>query len=129
MIKLSFNQATDFLLLRDFINNFIRSALNDNSTTMVVAFNEAINNDLENNNLSSNEVCIKLNILKGRRLIIRIKHSGNTFNGNDYLKKVHSYDLNYDAENGRGIFIMKNLTDYMTYNKNGTELLLMKKVI
>lgn len=129
MIKLSFNQATDFLLLRDFINNFIRSALNDNSTTMVVAFNEAINNVLENNNLSSNEVCIKLNILKGRRLIIRIKHSGNTFNGNDYLKKVHSYDLNYDAENGRGIFIMKNLTDYMTYNKNGTELLLMKKVI
>ena len=96
---------------------------------MVVAFNEAINNVLENNNLSSNEVCIKLNILKGRRLIIRIKHSGNTFNGNDYLKKVHSYDLNYDAENGRGIFIMKNLTDYMTYNKNGTELLLMKKVI
>ena len=129
MIKLSFNQATDFLLLRDFINNFIRSALQDNSTTMVVAFNEAINNVLENNNVLSSEVSIKLNTIKGRRLIIRIKHSGNTFNGNQYLHKVNSYDLNYDAENGRGIFLMKNLTDYMTYNKNGTELLLMKKVI
>ena len=129
MIKLSFNQATDFLLLRDFINNFIRYALQDNSTTMVVAFNEAINNVLENNNVLSSEVSIKLNTIKGRRLIIRIKHSGQVFNGNKYLQTVNRYAFDHEAESGRGIFLMKTLTDYMTYNKTGTEVLLMKKII
>ena len=62
MFKISFNKHKDFLVLRDFINNFIRSVLKDNSTTMVVAFNEAINNVLENNSDLSNEVFIKFTI-------------------------------------------------------------------
>ena len=129
MFKISFNKYKDFLVLRDFINNFIRSVLKDNSTTMVVAFNEAINNVLENNSDLSNEVFIKFTILKEKRLIIRIKHSGQVFNGNKYLQTVNSYAFDQEAESGRGIFLMKTLTDYMTYNKTGTEVLLMKKII
>lgn len=105
MFKISFNKHKDFLVLRDFINNFIRSVLKDNSTTMVVAFNEAINNVLENNSDLSNEVFIKFTILKERRLIIRIKHSGQVFNGNKYLQTVnrfHAFD--HEAESGRGLF-------------------------
>ena len=129
MFKISFNKHKDFLVLRDFINNFIRSVLKDNSTTMVVAFNEAINNVLESNSDLSNEVFIKFTILKERRLIIRIKHSGQVFNGNKYLQTVNRYAFDHEAESGRGIFLMKTLTDYMTYNKTGTEVLLMKKII
>jgi anti-sigma regulatory factor (Ser/Thr protein kinase) len=66
----------------------------------------------------------------GNRLIVRVKSSRMGFAGNAVLRRLRShpedmFSFGEDASMGRGIPIMLSTTHKMTYNSEGTELLLM----
>ena len=65
----------------------------------------------------------------GNRLIVRVKTSRIGFAGNAILKRLRSqpedmFSFGEDASMGRGIPMMLSMTDKMTYNSEGTEVLL-----
>ena len=69
----------------------------------------------------------------GNRLIVRVKTSRIGFAGNAVLRRLRShpedtFSFGEDAGMGRGIPIMLSTTHRMTYNSEGTELLLMWKL-
>ena len=66
----------------------------------------------------------------GNRLIVRVKTSRIGFAGNAVLRRLRShpedmFSFGEDASMGRGIPIMLSTSHKMTYNSEGTELLLM----
>ena len=69
----------------------------------------------------------------GNRLIVRVKTSRIGFAGNAVLRRLRShpedmFSFGEDAGMGRGIPIMLSTSHKMTYNSEGTELLMMWKL-
>ena len=69
----------------------------------------------------------------GNRLSIRVKSSRMGFAGNAILRRLRAkpeelFHYGEDAGMGRGIPIMLSVSDKMTYNNEGTELLLAWKI-
>ena len=69
----------------------------------------------------------------GNRLIVRVKTSRIGFAGNAILKRLRSqpedmFSFGEDASMGRGIPMMLSISHWMTYNHDGTELLLAWKI-
>jgi anti-sigma regulatory factor (Ser/Thr protein kinase) len=69
----------------------------------------------------------------GNRLIVRVKTSRIGFAGNAILKRLRSqpediFSFGEDASMGRGIPLMLSIADKMTYNSEGTEVLLAWKL-
>ena len=69
----------------------------------------------------------------GRRLIVRVKTSRIGFAGNALLRRLRSnpdmmFAFGEEASMGRGIPLMLSLSDRMTYNSEGTEVLLAWKL-
>lgn len=96
--------------------------------TFRIAVGEAIINALR----YGVTVRVKLNCFK-RRLIVRIKDDGSGFNGNrvidDYHKKSKElFNTGICDEQGRGIKLMLHWADRVIYNKQGNEVLLVKKL-
>ena len=99
-----------------------------------VAVNEAIANALEcrDGKARSQKARIKFNRV-GTRLIVRVKTSRIGFAGNAVLHRLQAnpenlFSFGEDASMGRGIPLMISIADKMTYNHDGTELLLAWKV-
>ena len=69
----------------------------------------------------------------GNRLIVRVKTSRIGFAGNAILKRLRSqpedmFSFGEDASMGRGIPMMLSMSHKMTYNSEGTEVLLAWKL-
>jgi anti-sigma regulatory factor (Ser/Thr protein kinase) len=130
-LQISFHGQEGYRVIRHCVNEYISQTLGPQCATMVIAFNEAVNNAIKYGEIDGkNIVTIKFNLLKGKRLVIRVKDNGTGFD----LTKAYC-DTSADqfeeialAESGRGIPLMKAIADYVTYNKRGNEVLLMKKI-
>jgi anti-sigma regulatory factor (Ser/Thr protein kinase) len=122
-----------FYSSRSHIRRVLQQLCGDNAGLLEVAVNEAINNAVHSAEKSDAFfVQVKLNYL-GRRLVVRVKDSGAGFCGNKAVAEIDpvNCDLFSDVflnESGRGIMIMKTLLDRVVYNRQGNEILLVKRI-
>ena len=99
-----------------------------------VAVNEAIANALEcRDGKARNQRAILKFSRFGHRFVVRVKTSRIGFAGNAVLSRLRAnpellFAFGEDASMGRGIPLMLSLSDRMTYNHDGTEVLLSWKV-
>jgi len=99
-----------------------------------VAVNEALANAMECRDGVARQHRARLRINKlGKWLIVRVQTSRIGFAGNALLRRLRSqpedmFSFGEDAWMGRGIPIMLSTTDRMTYNNEGTEVLLAWKL-
>ena len=99
-----------------------------------VAVNEAIANALEcrDGKARHQQAHVKFNRF-GNRLVVRVKTTRIGFAGNALLRRLRAnpedmFSFGEDASMGRGIPMMLTMTDRMTYNGEGTEVLLVWKL-
>ncbi len=99
-----------------------------------VAVNEALANAMECRDGVPRQYSAQIRFNKvGNRLIVRVKSSRIGFAGNAVLRRLRShpeemFEFVQDASMGRGIPIMLATSHKMTYNSEGTEVLLSWKI-
>ena len=127
---LRLNSFDDYRRLKAEIAKVLAEVTGKAHSIQEVAVHEAIANALEcrDGKARSHKARIKFNRI-GDWLVIRVKTSRIGFAGNALLRRLRShpealFEFGEDAGMGRGIPIMLSTTDRMTYNAEGTELLL-----
>lgn len=132
LLKMKFLNREEFIKARSCIRSYLKQVLPEEYRLIEVAVNEAINNAYFHSNVCNIIVDIKI-WLCGCRLIIRVKHNGPGFPARQFLEGLtehgeQSMDAMLEFENGRGLMIMKAAADRLYYNREGTEVLMVKKV-
>ncbi|WP_346356130.1 ATP-binding protein [Azotosporobacter soli] len=133
LLEVAFRDYDGYRLVRHCLYEVLRKVVLD-SGAMEVALNEAVNNALLHGGCEQRhtQVVVKMDVIAGRRLIVRVAdggggfaHPGKAGNGHGVGETVRDGIM---AESGRGLHIMQMLTDYMRYNQAGNEVLLMKRI-
>ncbi|WP_179295497.1 ATP-binding protein [Bacillus sp. FJAT-45350] len=131
--EVQFSGLVGYQKIRESLAEFIKKSLPDNHFLMEVAVNEAINNAIKHGNANEEVSPITLKIRNiNSKCIVRVMHAGKGFPGNEQLQKLRKSEENlfdeklYD-ESGRGLLIMDAAADYMIFNRQGTEVMLVKE--
>ncbi|WCN38363.1 ATP-binding protein [Aneurinibacillus uraniidurans] len=116
--------------IREQIRIFIQETVTDDNILLEIAVNEAINNAMRYGNRGEHRaVTIRLHST-GKRLMVRVRDEGEGFEGNERLQRLsyahYSTSEELYKESGRGLYIMKKVTDYIKYNQKGNEVMLVK---
>ena len=133
LLEVTFKNYEGYRLIRHCLYEVLRKVMVD-SGGMEVALNEAVNNALIHGScgIKNNSVTVKIDVIKEKRLIVRVKDTGSGFTRKAESEKnailLESCCSGTMEESGRGLHIMQMMTDYMRYNKLGNEILLMKKI-
>ncbi|MCX7921723.1 MAG: ATP-binding protein [Clostridia bacterium] len=132
-LEIKFKGHNGFKRVRHCIIEYVRELLPDDYFLMEVAINEAVNNAVKHGTINSKyqTVTLKLDIIKQKRLIIRIKDSGEGFNVEHLLYKLRNRDISDSSlmdESGRGVLLMLHAADLVKYNKKGNEVILVKRL-
>jgi PAS domain S-box-containing protein len=131
---LRFNGYGDYQRLKGEIGRILAEVTGLPHSLHEVAVHEALANALECRDgvprQHRAEICFRR---IGNRLSIRVKSSRMGFAGNAILRRLRAkpeelFHYGEDAGMGRGIPIMLSVSDKMTYNNEGTELLLAWKL-
>lgn len=132
-LELTFKGFEGYESIRQEAHDFIQLSIPDDAMFVEVAVSEAINNAIKhgNNYDESKLVQLKLEFLDDRRLIVRVKDEGNGFRWDSRLNKITKNKESFleeslDKDSGRGIYIIHQLMDYVTFNEAGNEILFMK---
>ena len=132
--ELIMNGYSDYLRLNNEVARVLAEITGLTHSVQEVAVNEAIANALEcrDGQARSQRARIKFNRV-GSRLIVRVKTSRIGFAGNSILRRLRSspaamFTFGETEAMGRGIPMMLSLSHYMTYNNEGTEVLLSWKL-
>jgi PAS domain S-box-containing protein len=132
--KLRLNGFDDYRRLKDEVAKVIAEVTGSAHSLQEVAVNEAIANALEcrDGKARSQKASLKFNRF-GNRFVVRVKTSRIGFAGNAMLRRLRANPENLfafgeDASMGRGIPMMLSMSHWMTYNHDGTELLLAWKI-
>lgn len=134
-LEITFRSFDGFETIRSCLTKYVRENLRGNSGLMEVALIEAVNNAMKYGIAKNGNriIHIKLRIQNGKRLIIRVKDHGPGFEANNRLKEINAEQENafekclYD-ESGRGLLIMNEAADLVTYNECGNEVLMVKAI-
>lgn len=111
------------------IEDFLQKHAASYATMLEVAVNEALNNGL----MAGGEVSVRMKRI-GKRLIIRVKDSGEGFDTTKLKEKLRSTTLDEAFDNlefsscGRGILMMEMFCDRLIYNFQGNEVMLVKNL-
>ena len=131
---LRFNGYGDYQRLKGEVARILAEVTGKTHSLQEVAVHEALANALEcRDGQSRNQKArIKFNRV-GNCLIVRVKTSRIGFAGNAILKRLRShpedmFSFGEDASMGRGIPMMLSMSHKMTYNSEGTEVLLAWKL-
>ena len=127
---LRFNGYGDYQRLKGEVAGILAEVTGKTHSLQEVAVHEALANALECRDGQSRhqKARIKFNRV-GNCLIVRVKTSRIGFAGNAILKRLRShpdemFSFGEDASMGRGIPMMLTMSNKMTYNSEGTEVLL-----
>jgi len=131
---LRFNSYSDFTRLKGEVAKILTEVTGLPHSFHEVAVNEALANAMECRDgvPRQHKASIRFNKV-GNRLIIRVKSSRMGFAGNSILRRLRSHPEDMfaygeDAAMGRGIPMMLCMSHKMTYNSEGTEVLLAWKM-
>jgi len=130
---LRFNGYGDYQRLKGEVRKILAEVIGRDHSLQEVAVHEALANAMECRDGVPRQHRARLRINKfGNRLVVRVKTSRLGFAGNALLRRLRSHGelfaFGEDASMGRGIPIMLATTQRMTYNSEGTELLLAWKL-
>ena len=127
---LRFNGYGDYQRLKGEVAKILAEVTGLPHSPQEVAVHEALANAMECRDGVPRQHKARLRFNRvGNRLIVRVKTSRIGFAGNAILKRLRSqpedmFSFGEDASMGRGIPMMLSMTDKMTYNSEGTEVLL-----
>lgn len=128
-IRLELHRFGEYSRIRERIRNLLNSVAKAEAGKISIALGEALNNATR----ESMDMKVKLSLF-GQRIVIRVKDGGPGFDGTrrveafSQMNSVSVFDERLDAEGGRGIMIMLSWMDKVVYNRNGNEVLLMKRL-
>lgn len=130
---LRFNGYGDYQRLKGEVRKILTEVTGQEHSLQEVAVHEALANAMECRDGMPRQHRARLRINKiGCWLIVRVKTSRLGFAGNALLRRLRSHGelfaFSEDDSMGRGIPIMLATVDKMTYNSEGTELLLAWKL-
>ena len=126
-----FNGYGDYQRLKGDVSKIFAEVTGLPHSLQEVAVNEAVANARECRDGVPRPHKARLRFNKvGNRFIVRVKTSRIGFAGNAILRRLRShpeemFSYGEDASMGRGIPMMLSMSDKMTYNSEGTEVLLM----
>ena len=127
---LRFNGYGDYQRLKEEVGKILAEVTGKAHSIHEVSVHEALANALECRDGAGRQHKARLRFNKvGNRLIVRVKTSRLGFAGNAILRRLRShpedmFSFGEDASMGRGIPMMLSMADRMTYNSEGTEVLL-----
>lgn len=131
---LKLNGFDDYRRLKGEVAKVLTDVTGQPHSLAEVAVNEAIANALEcrDGKARSQRAVLKFSRF-GNRFVVRVKTSRIGFAGNAVLSRLRAnpdllFAFGEDASMGRGIPLMLSIAHKMTYNHDGTELLLAWKV-
>jgi len=135
-VDFRFRSNEEFYKVRHLVREFIEKFLPEDKMIFLTAIHEAVNNAIEHdkNKSGKKNVRLYLKVVKDKRLIARIRDSGDGFDSKKILDNFTGPDSEQNIletllkESGRGILIMLRASDYLKYNKKGNEVLLSCKV-
>lgn len=113
----------------------VRGVLGESDAGLLyVGFNEALNNAIAHSQALNNPVqpiLVKLVIIKGKIIIIRIKHQQGGFSGNQLLTAIRTirgdpFETVVDKESQRGLMLIDAIFDKVCYSRNGREIMMVK---
>ncbi len=129
-IRFDYYRPGEYSRIRARVRELFRQIAGAEAGRIDVAIGEALNNAAR----ESMDVKVKVNLI-GNRLVIRVRDSGAGFDGNARLAKYADAAATRDvfeerllAEGGRGIMIMASWMDRVIYNRQGNEVLLVKRL-
>ena len=129
-----FSGYGDYLRLKGEVSRVLAEVTGSPHSLQEVAVNEALANAMECRDASPRQHHARLRFNRlGRWFVVRVRTSRLGFAGNALLRllRLHPSDMfefGEDATMGRGIPIMLSLAHRMTYNSEGTEVLLAWKL-
>ncbi len=96
-------------------------------STLLVVLTEAVNNAITHGNKRNPaKKVIVTGVREGDALVIAVKDEGKGFNPDAVPDPIHEDNLL--RESGRGVFLMRQLMDSVSYNKNGNEVTMRMKI-
>lgn len=124
--ELSFaSKMENVSLIEDLVDNVCRtqSVGEDYYGNILIAVTEAVNNAIQHGNKNVASKIVVVNVSKElNRLTFRITDEGKGFSF-DSLPDPTAPE-NIEKESGRGIFLMKALTDEVAFEQNGSKVVL-----
>ena len=129
-----FNGYGDYQRLKGEVAKILKEVTGLPHSLQEVAVHEALANAMECRDGVPRQHKARLRFNKvGKWFIVRVKSSRMSFAGNAILRRLRShpedmFSFGEDASMGRGIPLMLSTSDLMTYNSEGTEVLLAWKL-
>jgi len=124
------SSLTELYKVEEFVETIsdIYNINNNYYSTILMSLVEGVRNAIEhgNNFDADKKVSISFTTNKGE-LVFSVKDDGNGFNLNDYPDPTNP-EIDIDRETGRGLFLMKQLSDRFSINEHGNEVSLHFKV-
>ena len=131
---LRFNGYGDYIRFKGEVAKILAEVTGLPHSFHEVAVNESLANAMECRDGMARQHKARIRFNKvGNRLIVRVKTSRMGFAGNAVLRRLRShpedmFSFGEDASMGRGIPMMLSMSHKMTYNSEGTEVLLAWKL-
>ena len=128
-MRLDFFRPGEYSRIRSRLHGLLKQMAGVHAGRIDVAVGEALNNAAR----ESMDVKVKFNLI-GKFVVIRVRDGGNGFNGNARVAAFlnadpeQGFDADLYAEGGRGIKIMASWMDRVVYNRQGNEVMLVKKI-
>ena len=96
-------------------------------STLLVVLTEAVNNAISHGNKRNPAKKVVVTCVRdGDTLVVAVKDEGKGFNPEAVPNPIHEDNLL--RESGRGVFLMRQLMDSVSYNKNGNEVTMRMKI-
>lgn len=128
-----FNEVEEFHSVSEQVGTILNPLGIANKDLLFIALVEAVNNAWLHGNKRDKfkDIIFTIKVIRGRRVIFRIKDQGQGFNGNERIQKYtgkieEEFEKRIFDESGRGLLIMMKVFDKVLYNQSGNEMLLVK---
>ena len=96
--------------------------------SLLVVVTEAVNNAIIHGNKRNPSKKVVLTCAhRGKALVIKVKDEGKGFNPNAVPDPIHEDNLL--RETGRGVFLMRQLMEKVSFNANGNEVTMTMKIL
>jgi len=119
--------------IQNFIHNYYHFIDDNDVTDLKLIFSELVYNAILHGNKQDDNkaICVEIELSEDGHITSVIKDQGDGYNYAQLLESISVYDDgNYysQASGGRGVLLVKALSDSLSFNNKGNEITFSKKV-